>query len=120
MRQPHRRRERSTFCLAPRPERSVRVEKGGNGPALADKNQHRHNGASRARSPVNVVDSSGWLEYFAYGPNAGFFSEAIEAVGDLVVPTISVYEVFKRVLVQRGEGAALRAGRPCSRARSST
>jgi len=58
---------------------------------------------------VNVVDSSGWLEYFAYGPNAGFFSEAIEAVGELVVPTISVYEVFKRVLVQRGEGAALRA-----------
>jgi len=30
-------------------------------------------------------------------------------VGELVVPTISLYEVFKRVLQQRGEGAALQA-----------
>ena len=58
---------------------------------------------------MNVVDSSGWLEYFAAGPNAGFFTKAIEATADLVVPTISVYEVFKRVLQQRGEGEALQA-----------
>ena len=58
---------------------------------------------------MNVVDSSGWLEYFAAGPNAGFFAKAIEATADLVVPTISVYEVFKRVLQQRGEGEALQA-----------
>jgi predicted nucleic acid-binding protein len=58
---------------------------------------------------VNVVDSSGWLEYFAARPNAGFFAPALEAVDDLVVPTVSVYEVFKRVLQQRGEGDALQA-----------
>ena len=58
---------------------------------------------------MNVVGSSGWLEYFADGPNAGFFSKAIEATADLVVPTLSLYEVFKRVLQQRGEGEALQA-----------
>lgn len=58
---------------------------------------------------MNVVDSCGWLEYFADGPNAEFFADAVEAAEDLVVPTISMYEVFKRVLQQRGEGAALRA-----------
>ncbi len=56
---------------------------------------------------MNVVDSSGWLEYFAEGPNAGFFTAAIEKPADLVVPTISLYEVFKRVLQQRDHGAAL-------------
>ena len=58
---------------------------------------------------MNVVDSSGWLEYFASGSNAGFFAPALEATGELVVPVVSVYEVFKRVLVQRGEGDALQA-----------
>jgi predicted nucleic acid-binding protein len=56
---------------------------------------------------VNVVDSSGWLEYFADGPNAAFFAAAIEKPAGLVVPTISLYEVFKRVLQQRDHGAAL-------------
>ncbi|GAB4403960.1 MAG: hypothetical protein Kow00123_15500 [Anaerolineales bacterium] len=58
---------------------------------------------------MNVVDSSGWLEYFAEGPNADFFAPAIEAVSELIVPTLSLYEVFKRVLQQRGEGEALQA-----------
>jgi len=58
---------------------------------------------------VNVVDSSGWLEYFADGPAAGFFAGAIEDTGSLVVPSISLYEVFKRVLQQRDESAALSA-----------
>jgi toxin FitB len=58
---------------------------------------------------MNVVDSSGWLEYFADGRNADFFAPAIEDVDDLLVPTISVYEVFKRVLQQRGEHEALEA-----------
>jgi len=38
---------------------------------------------------MNVVDSSGWLEYLAGGPNADFFAKAIETTRDLVVPTIS-------------------------------
>lgn len=58
---------------------------------------------------MNVVDSSGWLEYFADGPNADFFSWAIEATAELLVPTVSLYEVFKRVMQQRGEGDALQA-----------
>jgi hypothetical protein len=43
---------------------------------------------------VNVVDSSGWLEYFADGPNAKFFAPPLQASSDLLVPTISLYEVF--------------------------
>ena len=58
---------------------------------------------------MNVVDSSGWLEYLADGPNAEFFAAPITATRDLVVPTLSVYEVFKRVLQQRGESDALQA-----------
>lgn len=58
---------------------------------------------------MNVVDSSGWLEYLADGPNAGFFADAVEATDELVVPTVSVYEVFRRVCQQRGEGDALQA-----------
>ena len=58
---------------------------------------------------MNVVDSSGWLEYFAAAANADFFAPAVEAVDELVVPTVSLYEVFKRVLQQRGEGDALQA-----------
>ena len=58
---------------------------------------------------MNVVDSSGWLEYFADEPNADFFAPAIENVKELVVPAISVYEVFKRVYQQRGENDALKA-----------
>lgn len=58
---------------------------------------------------MNVVDSSAWLEYFAGGPNAGFFARAIEDTRKLVVPTLSLYEVFKRILQQRTEGDALQA-----------
>lgn len=58
---------------------------------------------------MNVVDSSGWLEYLADGPNAEFFAAAIEAVDELVVPALSLYEVFKRIAVQRDEQSALEA-----------
>jgi predicted nucleic acid-binding protein len=55
------------------------------------------------------MDSSAWLEYFANGPNAGYFAAAIEATDELLVPTITILEVFKRVYQQRGEGPALQA-----------
>jgi predicted nucleic acid-binding protein len=58
---------------------------------------------------MNVVDSSGWLEYFADAPNADFFAPAIESVPELLVPSISIYEVFKRINQQKGEDDALRA-----------
>jgi toxin FitB len=58
---------------------------------------------------MNVVDSSAWLEYFADGPNAEFFAPAIEDIRNLIVPAISIFEVFKRVLQQRNENDALQA-----------
>lgn len=58
---------------------------------------------------MNVIDSSAWLEYFADGPNAEAFSGAIEDPEGLVVPTLTLYEVFKRVCQQRGEADALQA-----------
>lgn len=56
---------------------------------------------------MNIVDSSGWLEYFADGRNASFFEAPIIKVAELVVPSVSLYEVFKRVYQQRGESEAL-------------
>ncbi|MCL2161618.1 MAG: type II toxin-antitoxin system VapC family toxin [Betaproteobacteria bacterium] len=58
---------------------------------------------------MNVVDSCGWLEYFADGPNAEFFASAIEATEELLVPALTLFEVFKRILQQRTEADALRA-----------
>lgn len=58
---------------------------------------------------MNVVDSSDWLEFFADGSNAGFFARPITDTERLIVPTISLLEVFRRVLQQRGENAALQA-----------
>ena len=58
---------------------------------------------------MNVVDSSAWLEYFAAGPHAAQFAAAIEAADELLVPSIVLLEVTRRVLQQRGEDAALQA-----------
>ena len=58
---------------------------------------------------MNVVDSSGWLEYFAGTSAADFFAPAIEDLPHLIVPSLCLFEVFKRVLQQRGEGHALQA-----------
>ncbi len=58
---------------------------------------------------MNVVDSSAWLEYLADGPNAEHFSDPLIDVDKLIVPTICIYEVYKAVLRQRGEDAALQA-----------
>lgn len=51
---------------------------------------------------MNIVDSSGWLEYFAEGGNADFFAPAIEDTKNLLVPVICIYEVFKKLLQQSG------------------
>jgi predicted nucleic acid-binding protein len=58
---------------------------------------------------MNVVDSCGWLEYFADGQSADFFAPVIEDTASLIVPAISLFEVFKRILQQRTENDALRA-----------
>jgi predicted nucleic acid-binding protein len=56
---------------------------------------------------MNVVDSSAWLEYFADGPNAQHFAPIIENADALLVPTITLLEVFKRIAQQRDESTAL-------------
>jgi len=58
---------------------------------------------------MNLVDSSGWLEYFADGKNAAFFSAPIQGTKNLAVSTINIYEVFKKILEQKDENAALEA-----------
>ena len=55
----------------------------------------------------NVVDSSGWLEYFVNSPRAKYFVNAIEDTDTLVVPALCIYEVYKKVLAERGETPAL-------------
>ncbi len=55
---------------------------------------------------MNVVDSSGWLEYFTEGGNADSFAPAIEDTENLLMPVICLYEVFKRVTQERGLSAA--------------
>ena len=47
---------------------------------------------------MNVVDSSGWLEYLGDLPNARFFEAAAHDIENLLVPTIVIYEVFKRLV----------------------
>ncbi len=58
---------------------------------------------------MNVVDSSAWLEYFADGPNASKFADPIQDEGQLLVPSITLFEVFKRVRMQRDSDLALEA-----------
>lgn len=58
---------------------------------------------------MNVVDSSCWLEYFSGSEVGERVSSIIEDVGNLVVPTITLYEVFKKVLVERDEDSAILA-----------
>ena len=55
---------------------------------------------------MNIIDSSGWLEYFAEGGNAEFFAPAIEDTKNLLVPVICIYEVFKKLLQQSGDNEA--------------
>jgi len=55
---------------------------------------------------MNVIDSSGWLEYFAEGENASFFAPVIEDLEHLLVPAVIVYEVFKKVLQNQGQAMA--------------
>lgn len=58
---------------------------------------------------MNVVDSSAWIEFLADGGNAAVFAPVIEAYDDLVVPSLTIYEVFKRVVQLKGESAGLEA-----------
>jgi predicted nucleic acid-binding protein len=56
---------------------------------------------------MNIVDSSGWLAYFADEPNTKHFLTPLNDTDSLVVPTVTIYEVFKVVLRESSENEAL-------------
>ncbi len=58
---------------------------------------------------MNIVDSSGWLEYFSGGANSGQFALPLQDPESLIVPVITIYEVFKVVLRESGENEAFQA-----------
>jgi predicted nucleic acid-binding protein len=58
---------------------------------------------------LNLVDSSGWLEYFVDGKNADKFAAVIENTEELIVSSLNIYEVFKKVIAERDEDSALEA-----------
>ena len=58
---------------------------------------------------MNIIDSSGWLEYFSNGPNAENYLTPLSDTSSLIVPVITIYEVFKVVLRESTENDALQA-----------
>lgn len=56
---------------------------------------------------INVVDSSGWVEYLTKGTNAPFFLPVLQDTQNLIVPAICIFEVFKRILLNADEETAL-------------
>ena len=56
---------------------------------------------------MNVVDSSGWIEYLSGGPNADFFRGPIEDARALIVPSLSLFEVYRHLLRHAGRDQAL-------------
>jgi predicted nucleic acid-binding protein len=58
---------------------------------------------------LNIVDSCGWIEYLSDGANASFFEKALKDTENLLVPSITIYEVFKKVLTEKDEENALMA-----------
>ena len=60
-------------------------------------------------SVLQVVDSSGWIEVFTNGPQAECFLEVFDDEKSLIVPSITVFEVFKWVLREHSEAQAIQA-----------
>lgn len=58
---------------------------------------------------MNLVDTSGWIEYFFSGENVSFFAKPIENTAELIVPVVCLYEVFKKVNQVADEARALKA-----------
>lgn len=52
---------------------------------------------------MDLVDSCGWLEYFADGSNADFFAKPLDDIDSVIVSSICILEVFKRVIQQSAE-----------------
>lgn len=65
-------------------------------------------GKTAKASPV-VLDSSCWLEYFGNSPRAGLYADVIENTAALIVPIITIYEVYKVALREFGAAHANQA-----------
>lgn len=59
--------------------------------------------------PRVVVDSSGWIEVFTDGMQADTFLSLLGEEASLVVPAITIFEVFQWVLREHGEAEAIQA-----------
>ena len=58
---------------------------------------------------MNLIDSSAWLEYFTDGNNAEFFAPVIENIDEVIISVINLYEVYKKVLLEKDENEAIQA-----------
>ena len=58
---------------------------------------------------MNLVDSSGWLEYFTDGKNAEFFAPVIENTDELIVSVINLYEIYKKIASEKDDDSAIQA-----------
>jgi toxin FitB len=58
---------------------------------------------------MNVLDSSAWIEYFRASSLASVFLPIVEDRKKLIVPSITIYEVHKSALLEKGEDEALEA-----------
>lgn len=56
-----------------------------------------------------VIDSSGWMEYLAGSDHGKKLIPFVERSEELIVPSVTIYEVFKKVTLERDEEEALRA-----------
>jgi hypothetical protein len=58
-----------------------------------------------------LIDSYGWIEYFAEGPLADDYAAYVEKANaeNTITPTVIVYEVYKRIKTARDEQRALEA-----------
>ncbi|MEW6195450.1 MAG: type II toxin-antitoxin system VapC family toxin [Bacteroidota bacterium] len=56
---------------------------------------------------MNLIDSSGWLEYLADGKNSKYFAPIIEKTEELIVSVINIYEIYKKVLTEKDENTAI-------------
>ena len=56
-----------------------------------------------------LVDSSGWIEFFTNGPLADRYARHLEKAAEVIVPTIVLFEVYKKIKRERNEETALAA-----------
>lgn len=50
---------------------------------------------------MNLVDSSGWIEYFNDGPNSGLFEPILKNQTELLISSVNIFEVMRIMLKQK-------------------